>query len=183
METPAAATVAAGNAPYMCSRCHAWQPFVEFLRRQRRYATKLHRKNDSLPPQLQEQVEVYLPPDPAMLVGCTCLCNGSNGGASGSAVAYGSGTAVGAAAAAADGPQSCRSGMPAWVHGDLTAGNLLLSGSLLQQQPQRVAAGVEKPSATGCQLPPNRVVIIDFADGGQGDPLWDFVVLLLRTFR
>lgn len=54
--------------------------------------------------------------------------------------------------------------MPCWLHGDLTSENVL----------------VERPA------PGNEAVhvnIIDFADGGHGDPLYDLVMLFLCVFE
>lgn len=199
------AAAAGGGSASACHRCRAWQPFVDFVRRQRRHAAKVHRKEGSLPPQLLAQVDAYLPADPAVLVGCLCL-----------SASRGSSKSAAAGAASADGP-CCGSsgggtcacaggGMPAWVHGDLTAGNMLLGGGLLaeqgctspldaQQQQQQGwqgqgagQPGEPPPPPHGSSLPAGSAqaaaaVLIDFADSGQGDPLWDFVVLLLRTLR
>jgi hypothetical protein len=129
-------------------------------------------------------VDAYLPQDPAQLVGCGCLLT----------AAAGVGAAVGSSqAAAAASPAACIGPMPAWLQGDLTPGNLLLTAPALQQPVQWHEGRDEaEPQENGGNLPvlaasPDScsasMVVIDFADGGQGDPLWDLVVLLLRTFR
>jgi len=73
---------------------------------------------------------------------------------------------------------------PAWVHGDLTAENLLLQRPPVSQAAEGAAtadSGVRSSCDSvdrGC-----RAVLIDFADGGQGDPLWDLAALYIRSFR
>lgn len=168
-----------------CRRCRAWQPFLCFLRRQRRHAATAHRRDESLPQQLLEQVESYLPPDPAVLLGfgsgCACRCScrtiqQCSGGSPTDHAAPSQARVGGASTMGTTCSSSCAGGMPTWVHGDLTAENILLSGCLLEsggQAPQEVHRG---QGATGALL-------IDFADSGHGDPLFDFVPLLLRTFR
>jgi hypothetical protein len=201
---PASSSPATADGSTNCPRCRAWQPFVAFLRRQRRHVRAAHTKEGSLPAQLLRQLDSYLPADPAVLVGCCCRY-GSSPYSSGSASAEGL-----AAAAAESQPGACsccdsdRGGsssgsasMPTWVHGDLTAENLLVSSRLLHlaaeqeqrdQQPhvqQRLEEQQRAPPPPPQQqhAAPPGVILIDFADGGHGDPLWDFVPLLLRTLR
>lgn len=52
--------------------------------------------------------------------------------------------------------------LPAWLHGDLTAANLL-------QRPPGHAGG--------------HAALVDFADAGHGDALYDLVLLFIRGFR
>ncbi|KAL4420190.1 hypothetical protein ABPG77_011406 [Micractinium sp. CCAP 211/92] len=171
-----------------CRRCRAWQPFLCFLRRQRRHAATAHRRDESLPQQLLEQVECYLPPDPAVLLGfgsgcaCRCSCRAIQQRSSGSPrdlAAPGQARAGIVERASVVGTAcggDCTGSKPTWVHGDLTAENILLSNCLLEsggQAPQEAHRG---QGATGA-------VLIDFADSGHGDPLFDLVPLLLRTFR
>eukprot|EP00884_Botryococcus_braunii_P012655 jgi/Botrbrau1/21390/Bobra.0216s0010.1 len=62
---------------------------------------------------------------------------------------------------------TCQSGAlwkPSWLHGDLTSENVL----------------VERPCRSQEVV---RVNIIDFADGGHGDPLYDLVMLFLCVFE
>jgi hypothetical protein len=183
-----------------CLRCAAWQPFAAFLRRQRGGAAAMHRGEGSLPPHLLDQLDAFLPADPAELLGCACLLR--SGAGSSQAVHGGTGQleegdSVAANGAPADGNGCCSGSLPTWVHGDLTVGNLLVQGlsqhsehSHPEQQqaqqpppgPGEVQGAAAARSAAGG--PPEVCVsLIDFADGGQGDPLWDFVVLLLRTLR
>ena len=177
-----------------CAACSAWQPFLLFLRRQRRHAAKAHRREGSLPPQLQQQVESYLPADPAVLVGhgsCACCSAAPEGTASqpanGSA-ALGSpaGTCGGSSCGGSSNATACINRLPTWVHGDLTAENLLLSSALLAGTPQQTG---QQPTPGNGETSGSRsggssgVTLIDFADSGQGDPLWDFVPLLLRSLR
>lgn len=90
--------------------------------------------------------------------------------------------------------------LPTWVHGDLTAENLLLQRELLAVEGEvqlvegrgsgaerGIAGGASNSSGkrgrSGSGAGAPRVLLIDFADGGQGDPLWDLVPLYLRSFR
>lgn len=144
--------VADGSGDGSGPACRAWAAFLAFLRRQRKHAAKMHRREGSLPPQLQEQVESFLPADPAVLVG------------------HGAG-----------GCSSCCSvtGMPCWVHGDLTAENILLGSALVQPLEGTVGQEAQPDDGSGS----SDALLIDFADSGHGDPLWDFVPLFLRSFR
>ena len=166
---PVAAAAAAWPPEGACRRCTAWWPFVAFLRRQRRRAPELHRSEGSLPPQLLAQVDAFLPADPAVLVGCPCLCPDADAAPVSATAAHGAPAAAPAAQPAAS---SCGGAWPAWLHGDLTPGNLLLSW------PEQ---GADQSAQQQAARP--AVALIDFADGGQGDPLWDFVALTLRTLR
>ena len=193
-----------------CPCCQAWQPFVSFLQRQCRNAVLVHRSAGTLPPQLLELLQAYLPADPAVLVGC---CSGSGGAGS-------SGGSAAATVAGQPGSSSCGGcgGVaPTWVHGDLTAENLLL-GSRLHATAEEPAgnggsaqckgsctagaaagagagrsgsgaAGGEAAS-TGFAAAPcmacaeaGSVALIDLGDSGQGDPLWDLLPLFLRSFK
>ncbi|KAL4448536.1 hypothetical protein ABPG75_005755 [Micractinium tetrahymenae] len=195
-----------------CRRCSAWQPFLSFLRRQRRHAAAAHRRDEALPPQLLEQVESYLPADPAVLLGlgsgcgcgssCCATQQSSSGGPAehpgpGQAGAAGSmggasapGTACGCDSDSRSAGSGCAGGMPVWVHGDLTAENILLSDGLLASGPPSQQQGQgQREQATAAQQQGQQeqggagAVLIDFADSGHGDPLFDFVPLLFRTLR
>ncbi len=215
----------ASPASSSCAACSAWQPFVSFLRRERRHAAKAHRREGSLPPQLQQQIDSYLPADPAVLIGhggcpwCRSAAEDAAGQpADGGAVL---GSTAGASCAGpcnaahssyGDGSSACGGGsgsisLPVWVHGDLTAENLLLSSALLdeaptpqqaeQQQGAPCGSGNGSAHCTGGSTAhgdrgsgsggggscSGGVTLIDFADSGHGDPLWDFVPLLLRSLR
>ena len=154
-----------------CCRCclaAAWQPFLGFLRRQRRHAVAALTREASLPLHLLRQLDDYLPTDPGALLqlpGCSACGNGSSSGIHGG-------------------------GLPTWVHGDLTPGNVLVSSALLGQRQQSAVEGGTEPElavatkgVTGTASASPGVVLLDYADSGHGDPLWDLVVLCLRSLR
>lgn len=213
----------ASQASSSCAVCSAWQPFLSFLRRQRRHAAKAHRREGSLPPQLQQQLDSYLPADPAVLIGhggcacCRAAAEDTAGQPADGGAALGSSAGAGLAApcngahnACGGGSSACggSSSLPVWVHGDLTAENLLLSSALLDDAPTLQQAEQQQGAACGgaggrgnCSSSSaalggssaahgecggsggGGVTLIDFADSGQGDPLWDLVPLLLRSLR
>jgi hypothetical protein len=199
---PDSSSPAAADGNTNCPRCRAWEPFVAFLRRQRRHVRAAHSKEGSLPAQLLRQLESYLPADPAVLVGCCCSSDSSPRSSNSAPV---EGLAAAAAAAAESQPGACTccgndscgsrsssarpASMPTWVHGDLTAENLLVSSRLLQlagmqdQRDQQQQLEQQRQEEQQQAAVPAGVILIDFADGGHGDPLWDFVPLLLRTLR
>lgn len=85
---------------------------------------------------------------------------------------------------------------PTWVHGDLTAENILFpagepdpaAGSCSQEGgaggegcnggAAEHEGGSRASGSGGCEA-----LLLDFADGGQGDPLWDLAALYIRSFR
>ncbi|GAB4817095.1 hypothetical protein N2152v2_004141 [Parachlorella kessleri] len=159
-EDPAPEAAAGGPGAGVAA---AWQPFLAFLEHRRQRALRPHAWEGLLPPHLAEQVEGYLPKDVSQLLGFSPATAGS----------------------------CCP--LPAWVHGDLTAENILLQGL---PAPSREVAAVQTCQGGERTSPPAaceaaaaassggcKAVLIDFADGGQGDPLWDLPPLLLRSFR
>lgn len=68
---------------------------------------------------------------------------------------------------------------PVWLHGDVMAGNVLLQLGEAAGQPE-AASG---PSCSGDTPGLGSVALIDFADAGIGDPLFDFVALFLSVFE
>ena len=181
---PAPGPAPAGGAP--CRSCTAWRPFLSFLRRQRRDVVREHRRNGSLPPQLMDGLDSYLPADPALLLGSSGGgCSGGGGGRCNDSSSVAGGAGV---------PGCCCPGslLPTWLHGDLTAENILVSRELLAAAAAADAAASDgggesardaQQQAQQASLQHGGAVLIDFADGGHGDPLWDFIPLLLRTFR
>jgi hypothetical protein len=77
---------------------------------------------------------------------------------------------------------------PAWLHGDVMSGNVLLqldsSGAALDvestEQDRAVCYAVCASSSSRLGL--KSVALLDFADAGIGDPLYDFVALFASVF-
>ena len=84
-------------------------------------------------------------------------------------------------------PQPAPQPRPTWVHGDLTAENILFPEGAPDGSKGSGTSGGDGASASGGSAgsaPGQReAVLIDFADGGQGDPLWDLPALFIRSFR
>jgi hypothetical protein len=137
-----------------------WRPFLEFLRCRRRpeEGPEQLRAEESLPPWLLEQLERYLPEDPAALLGLSL----------GVGVAARSG-GVGRGEA----QQQRQPPAPCLLHGDLTGGNVLLQmGTAQQQQQQQQHQEHQEQRPGGASIR-----LLDLADAGHGDPLWDLVAL------
>lgn len=152
-----------------------WRPFADFLRERRRDAPGELAWEHSLPRRLLDQLEAYLPPNPAAFLPnacaicstdlCTCTSH-VNGCTEQSTAATHSSTAAGAS------PESVYA--PSWLHGDLIAQNILVA------EPLHTGASCE---AWEDGLAPDAVQLIDFGDAGHGDPLYDLVLLLIEALR
>lgn len=72
--------------------------------------------------------------------------------------------------------------LPTWVHGDLTAENILLQPP---EEASVAASGGSSPGEAGSGSSSGTwgATLIDFADGGQGDPLWDLIPLYMRSLQ
>lgn len=137
-----------------------WDPFVCFLNRRRRIVGSML-EGSGLPLRFVAPAQALLGMDARLLM------PGSRGSAAAD-VSSGSmeGFSETGPGSAAEGRLEGRSDpcLPTWLHGDLTSENVLF------QRPEYVGG-----------IP--RVGLIDFADGGHGDPLYDLVMLFLCGFR
>ncbi|BDA43423.1 probable bifunctional arginine demethylase and lysyl-hydroxylase JM at N-terminal half [Coccomyxa sp. Obi] len=153
-----------------------WRPFAEFLRERHRAALWELVWEHSMPQRLLDQLDDYLLPDPsAFLPGSSTACAGSTATCKANNTGCSDVEHTTGAAGDAEGSRGDEGSMPLprWVHGDLIAQNILVSEQLRDQVQ---AAGMDG-------LAHDAVRLIDFGDAGHGDPLYDLVLLLVKTFR
>ncbi|KAG1656500.1 hypothetical protein FOA52_012500 [Chlamydomonas sp. UWO 241] len=166
-----------------------WSPFVRAMRLR---AADAPDDLEDLPPHLLAQLDAYLPADAAQLLGFELPDDvGAPAGSSGAQapsergasepLAAAEGAAAGAAAAA--GARAGATGGPRcgpWLlHGDVTSGNvmqLLPPGAPAQGASAASRGGSPAVAPLPLPLPPS-LSLLDFADAGHGDPLFDLVVM------
>lgn len=154
-----------------------WRPFADFLRERRRSAPGELAWEHSLPRRLLDQLEEYLPPDPAAFLPAACAdalpdlrpCdNDANCTSRRSVEVQNSDSAPGGSIGSLP--------APSWLHGDLIAQNILVS--------EAFTAGADwEQHASKDGLAQDAVQLIDFGDTGHGDPLYDLVLLLVEALR
>ncbi len=152
-----------------------WRPFADFLRERQRAAPWELVWEHSMPQRLLDQLDDYLTPDPAAFLpgssavsaGSTAACEANTGCSNEEYTSGAAGDVEGSCGDARSMP------VPCWVHGDLIAQNILISEQL---RGEVQAAGENVLAHDAVQL-------IDFGDAGHGDPLYDLVLLLVKTFR
>lgn len=167
----------------------AWGPFLSFLEFRRGRVVRSCRRSAALPPHLIDQLQEYLPQDMTTVLGLPPRAS--------------------AAAALAMGrmeqPEQSSAPPfpnPCWVQADLTPENILIVSHGGECTPAVVAEGGagtttmrrheaeeewsgdrEEWGGDGGGEGRCQAVLIDFADGGHGDPLWDLVALHVRSFK
>jgi hypothetical protein len=170
-----------------------WQPFTDFLRERRQKAPLELAREACLPLRLLQQLQEYLPDDPAELLDVRTLHEqqlspaGTGNQASEADGAFQSAGSLSSAQDSIYAGASCLRHaqdlasasapppLPALLHGDLIGQNILIMDHLAQHGSSDCAA-VMGATSLGVNL-------IDFGDAGHGDPQYDLVLLFLSGFR
>ncbi|GIL92826.1 hypothetical protein Vretifemale_20302, partial [Volvox reticuliferus] len=131
-----------------------WWPFVKHLRTRKRRLLR-HLPGLSLPAWVKDQVPAYLPEDPAELLG------------------FGAEVPSPASASAV-----VAAPPPLLLHGDVTAHNVIVAQPPPPQPHAANFTAAADGSADGCNSWHPQLSLVDFADSGHGDPLYELLPVI-----
>nr|XP_024381426.1 F-box protein At1g78280-like isoform X2 [Physcomitrium patens] len=136
---------------------NAWDHFVGLMRQQRANASERFEDWESLPPKLFEQLDTYLPEDPAVLVGLQKVQDGV----------------------------ATSAWSPVWLHMDIMTDNIqMIPYSVDDYVPGSVnLSQIARENKDTSERVMQARYILDFGDVTLGDPLYEFLAMHVSVFK
>ena len=174
-----------------------WHPFADFLRERCASAPLELAGEASLPLRLHQQLDDYLPADPAILLpepslragASTMQPEGETGGSEEKTEQPLNGRPADPSSSSSQSISSQQDRaaastgclpMPALLHGDLIGQNIFVSERLTRPDLAKPESQHSQDASAAEEVD---MCLIDFGDAGHGDPLYDLVLLLMSGLR